>query len=132
MSRHAAQPAVAAQTKPAGIELLHGGAWLPASILSWRTDDDGSCRVLVRLGVDGGDQTAWKDAGSLRTPQPADEEETQRMSAVGRPGCPPPHAPQRLALEAEVPGQQEVTMRLPLSIAVPLSRGGRRDATPGR
>ena len=126
MSRHAAQLAATAQKNPAGVEVLHSGVWRPASVLSWRTDD-GVCRVLVRLGAEGGGQTIWTDTRSLRAPQLADDHETQRMSAVGRAGCPPPRAPQRSAHEEVGADGGPATMRLPLSIAVPPSRGGLGD-----
>ena len=57
-------------SQPQAVEVYRNGIWWPGSLLGWRHDADGGCRVRVRLAGDGAEET-WTVLEYLRLPEPA-------------------------------------------------------------
>jgi hypothetical protein len=56
-------------SQPQAVEVYRNGIWWPGSLLGWRHDADGGCRVRVRLAGDGVEET-WTALEYLRLPEP--------------------------------------------------------------
>src|SRR3954471_12925251 len=54
-------------SQPHGVEVYHGGSWMAGSMLGWRHDTAGDCRVSVRLHA-GGHEPIWTSLERLRLP----------------------------------------------------------------
>jgi hypothetical protein len=63
------------------VEVYRNGAWWPGSLLGWRHDADGGCRVWVRLAGDGAEE-AWTALEYLRLPEVAPAQPAVRHLSV--------------------------------------------------
>ena len=54
-------------SRPQDIEVYHGAAWLPGSMLGWRHDASGGCQVWVRLAY--GSDEIWTGLECVRLPE---------------------------------------------------------------
>jgi len=57
-------------SQPLDVEVYRNGVWWPGSLLGWRHDADGGCRVRVRLAGDGAEES-WTALEFLRLPEVA-------------------------------------------------------------
>lgn len=102
-------------SQPQDVEVYRNGAWWPGSLLGWRHDADGGCRVWVRLAGDGGEE-AWTALEYLRLPEPPPAARAVRhLSAVDTP--------------APASGDTALTATIAAIRAVP-SPGGRAASAP--
>jgi len=75
-------------SQPQDVEVYRNGVWWPGSLLGWRHDADGGCRVRVRLAGDGAEES-WTVLEYLRLPEPAPAPSAVRhLSVVDAPARP--------------------------------------------
>jgi len=55
--------------EPQDVDVYRADGWVSGSLLGWRHDDGGSCRLMVRLAVDSMDAVAWADLENVRLPK---------------------------------------------------------------
>jgi hypothetical protein len=58
---------------PQPVEVFSRGRWYAGDLTGWQHDEDGRCRVRVRVVVDKLRHSAWVDLADLRLPVPADD-----------------------------------------------------------
>ena len=62
--------------EPMPVEFLLDGEWCQATLVGWRNEPDGTCRVRIQFVIGGLRRASWRDLADLRLPEP-----TPRWSA---------------------------------------------------
>jgi hypothetical protein len=70
------------------VEIYRAGAWWSGSLLGWRHESDGSCRMWVRAVVAGVERTEWTGLGDVRLPERAALRPVPTGGEVGRDALP--------------------------------------------
>ena len=52
--------------QPQAVEVHRSGRWVFGSMVGWRQEEGGSCRVMVRVAESGVERTAWADLHDVR------------------------------------------------------------------
>ena len=119
--REAARP-IALLREAVAVEVLLEATWRPAVLLGWRHEDDGRCRLRVRVDWDGGTRVLWAPLTLLRLPEPvaAPVPPPRRAvpppvpppvrQAVHRAARPPVRRPERVRRERPLPGADDVEL----------------------
>jgi hypothetical protein len=122
-------------SKPQAVEVYQAGAWWSGELLGWRHAADGTCQVWVRVVLDGSEETAWTDLGTLRLPERhlAMAPEPARASSVERELSVARHPSSRREHRADVEGSATSSMPVVrdlsvVSDATAAPSGGRRRA----
>jgi hypothetical protein len=100
-------------SQPQDVEVYHGAAWVPGSMLGWRHDADGGCQVWVRLSA-GGDEPIWTALEHLRLPE-------RHLSVAPEPAAEPPVD---LAGARRARPVRDLSATGPVTRTMPAVRGG--------
>ncbi len=109
-------------------EVFVDGAWWPGSLLGWRHDGEGACRMWVRVTVAGVDRETWTDLAEVRLPEarPAPalgpDGGVDPFAGLGEELLPGASAAPLLSLSEAAAREQRVAGVIPASAAA----GGRR------
>ena len=69
---------------PQDVEVRRGGDWVLGSMIGWRQEEAGSCRVMVRVTEEGADRTAWADLRDVRLPERRSSPPTESLPLLPR------------------------------------------------
>ena len=71
-------------SKPKDVEVNRDGYWVHGSMVGWRQEEGGSCRVMVRVTERGMEKTAWADLADVRLPEHRSFPRTESLPLLPR------------------------------------------------